>query len=172
MPELAARLAMDPEDAIQEAVLLSIAGCVLLIACANVANLLLARARARAREIAIRLAIGASRRRLLQQLLTESLLLALAGGAAGLLLALFGINFLASVRLPTSLPIWLVARLDTRVLVFAVAASVLSGVIFGVAPALHSLRTDLTGTLKAGESSRRSRRLFGTARHRSTLINR
>ena len=153
MPELAARLAMDPEDGIQEAVLLSIAGCVLLIACANVANLLLARARARAREIAIRLAIGASRRRLLQQLLTESLLLALAGGAAGLLLALFGINFLASVRLPTSLPIWLVARLDTRVLVFAVAASVLSGVIFGVAPALHSLRTDLTGTLKAGESS-------------------
>ncbi len=153
MPELQARMRIDPGDATQVALLLAIAGLVLLIACANVASLLLSRARARAREIAIRLAIGASRARLLQQLLTESLLLAVAGGAAGLALALFGIQFISSLRLPTALPLWLVAHLDLRVLLFCAGASLLSGVIFGIAPALHTLKADLSGTLKAGDAA-------------------
>jgi len=153
MPELQARMRVDPDDALQTAIFLAIAGLVLLIACANVASLLLSRARARSREIAIRMAIGASRARLLRQLLTESLLLALAGGVAGLGLALLGINFFSSIRLPTALPLWLVAHLDLRVLGFCAIASVVSGVVFGVAPALHTLRTDLSGTLKAGDAA-------------------
>lgn len=153
MPELHARMRVDPDDALQTAIFLAIAGLVLLIACANVASLLLSRARARSREIAIRLAIGASRARLLRQLLTESLLLAVAGGAAGLGLALLGIEFFSTIRLPTALPLWLVAHLDLRVLAFCAVASVLSGVVFGIAPALHTLRTDLSGTLKAGDAA-------------------
>jgi predicted permease len=153
MPELQARMRVDPDDALQTAIFLAIAGLVLLIACANVASLLLSRARARSREIAIRLAIGASRTRLLRQLLTESLLLAFAGGAAGLGLALVGIKFFSAIRLPTALPLWLVAHLDMRVLAFCAVASALSGIVFGIAPALHTLRTDLSGTLKSGDAA-------------------
>lgn len=153
MEELQARTRIDPDDAMQTAILLAIAGLVLLIACANVASLLLSRARARSREIAIRLAIGASRGRLLRQLLTESLLLSILGGAAGLALAQFGIQFFSSIRMPTTLPLFLVAHLDLRVLAFCAGASVLSGVVFGIAPALHTLRTDLSGTLKSGDAA-------------------
>ena len=153
MPELQYRESVDPGDAAQMVILLAIAGLVLLIACANVASLLLSRARARAREIAIRLAIGAGRGRLLRQLLTESLLLSLAGGAAGLGLAMLGIRFLGSIRLPLSLPLWLVEQLDVRVLLFCAASALLSGVVFGIAPALHTLRTDLGATLKAGDAA-------------------
>ncbi len=153
MPELEARMRKFPDDALQTAIFLAIAGLVLLIACANVASLLLSRARARSREIAIRLAIGASRARLFRQLLTESLLLALAGGAAGLGVALVGIRFFSTIRLPTALPLWLVAHLDLRVLASCAIASILSGVVFGIAPALHLLRTDLSGTLKSGDSA-------------------
>jgi predicted permease len=153
MTELQARMRVDPDDALETAIFLAIAGLVLLIACANVASLLLSRARARSREIAIRLAIGASRARLLRQLLTESLLLAFAGGAAGLGLALVGIKFFSAIRLPTALPLWLVAHLDMRVLAFCAVASTLSGIVFGIAPALHTLRTDLSGTLKSGDAA-------------------
>lgn len=153
MPELQARVSVDPDDALQTAIFLAIAGLVLLIACANVASLLLSRARARSREIAIRLAIGAGRARLLRQLLTESLVLATVGGAAGLTLAMLGIQFFSTIRLPTALPVWLVARLDLRVLFFCLAASLVSGVVFGIAPALHTLRTDLSGTLKSGDAA-------------------
>lgn len=153
MPELEARMKIDPEDAAQSLILLSIAGLVLLIACANVANLLLSRARARSREIAIRLAIGAGRGRLLRQLLTESLLLAFAGGAAGMVLAMFSMNFLGSLRFPTTLPLWLVTKLDVRVLIFCLIASALSGIIFGLTPAWQALKADLSGTLKAGDTT-------------------
>ncbi len=153
MTELQARMRVDPDDALETAIFLAIAGLVLLIACANVASLLLSRARARSREIAIRLAIGASRARLVRQLLTESLLLAFAGGAAGLGLALVGIKFFSAIRLPTALPLWLVAHLDMRVLAFCAVASALSGIVFGIAPALHTLRTDLSGTLKSGDAA-------------------
>jgi macrolide transport system ATP-binding/permease protein len=133
------------------ALLLSIAGLVLIIACANVANLLLSRARARSREIAIRLAIGAGRARLFRQFLTESLLLAILGGAAGLVMAMASMQFLASVRMPTEFPLSLVVPVDARVLAFCALASLASGLIFGFAPALQMLKTDLTGTLKAGD---------------------
>ncbi len=153
MPELQARIRMEPDDALQVAILLAITGLVLVIACANVASLLLARARARSREIAIRLAIGAGRARLFRQLLTESMLLSLAGGAAGLLLSALSIQFFSSIRLPIGFPVWLVTQVDMRVLIFCAAASVISGIAFGVAPALHTMKSDLSSTLKAGDSA-------------------
>ncbi len=113
--------------------------------------LLLSRARARSREIAIRLAIGAGRARLLRQLLTESLLLAILGGAAGLAMAMACMQFLSSIRMPTDFPISLVVPMDTRVLFFCAVPSLASGLIFGLAPALQMLKTDLTGTLKSGD---------------------
>jgi len=151
LPESYARVRIDPEVPVLVALLLAIAGLVLLIACANVANLLLVRARARSREIAIRLAIGAVRWRLLRQLLTESLLLSVLGGAAGLFLASMGMQYLSAIRLPTDFPVRLVVPMDQRVLIFSIAASLVSGLVFGLAPALQMLKTDLTGTLKAGD---------------------
>jgi len=158
LPEIDARKRMDSELAPLVALLLSVAGLVLIIACANVASLLLSRARSRSREIAIRLAIGAGRARLLRQFLTESLLLATLGGAAGLVMALACMQFLSSIRMPTAFPISLVVQLDARVLAFCAAASVASGLIFGFAPALQMLKTDLTGTLKAGDLAVSGRR--------------
>jgi putative ABC transport system permease protein len=151
LPEQEARLRSDPDVPALVALLLAIAGLVLLIACTNVANLLLVRARARSREIAIRLAIGAGRGRLFRQLLTESLLLAVFGGAVGLALAAAGMQFISSLRLPTDFPLGLVVPVDERVLVFSIALSLLSGLIFGLAPAFRMTKTDLTGTLKAGD---------------------
>ncbi|HEY9232393.1 MAG TPA: ABC transporter permease, partial [Blastocatellia bacterium] len=132
-------------------ILLAVVGCVLLIACVNVANLLLVRAAAREREMAIRLALGAGRGRLIRQLLTESMLLALVGGGAGFLLAVWGVDLLKSVA-PGDTPRLAQVQVNLGVLGFTLAASLATALICGLIPALQSSRADLQQALK--ESSR------------------
>ncbi len=129
-------------------VLMCMVGLVLLIACFNVANLLIARALSRQKEIAVRLALGASRRQLLRQLLIESLLLSLSGGAAGLLLSGLMIRALLGFLPTGDSPLLLSADLDMRVLTFSAALAVLTGLLFGVAPAFQALQLDIWSTLK------------------------
>jgi predicted permease len=138
---------------------LCISGLVLLVACANVANLMLARATTRAKEIGIRLAIGAGRGRIARQLLTESVLLAMLGGLLGLAFAYAGAGLIQATVPPVPYPISLEFGLDGYVLKWMVLVSLLTGVIFGLAPASLAARTDLVAVIKgaAGQSQRRRR---------------
>ncbi|HEV1995215.1 MAG TPA: ABC transporter permease [Candidatus Acidoferrum sp.] len=124
---------------------------VLLVACTNVAGLLLSRARTRTREIAVRLAMGAGRFRLIRLLLTESLVLACLGGLGGIAVGYGAIKFLSTFRIPTELPVTIPFRMDTRVLLASLALSVLSALLCGLAPALQSTRVDLVNGLKSAD---------------------
>jgi len=149
-------------------ILMSMVGLVLVIACVNVANLLLARAAARQREVGIRLAVGASRWRVVRQLLAESLLLACLGGAVGCALAWWGSRVLVALISPVSNPLLLDLDPDPRVLGFAAAVCLATGLLFGLAPAFRATRVDLAAALKGG---RLNLRASGTRLHvMKTLI--
>ena len=157
-------------------VLLGAVGCVLLIACANVANLLLARATGRQKEMAIRTAIGAGSARLVRQLLTESLLLSAVGGAVGLLLAAWGVQALIAALGRTIMqgagiiPRFQEIGIDLPVLGFTVALTLVTGIVFGLAPALQSTNLDLNGLLKDSAGPARGEFKFGGRSSRATLV--
>jgi predicted permease len=156
MPELSAR----PEPGLggfvstAMVVFMALVGLVLLIACANVANLILARANGRRKEIATRTALGASRWRMMKQLFTESILLALCGGIVGLVFARWAAMALMAIHIPTELPLRLFdLRVDWRIFAFSFIAALVTGVAAGMIPALQASRTDLADVLKAGGRS-------------------
>ena len=151
-PEKLARPEPDPENPIPATSIafMSLAALVLLVACFNIANVLLVRATVRQREMAIRAALGAGRGRLVRQYLTESLLLALLGGGAGLALAYWASGFLSSLRLGTDLPLRFDFRPDARVYVFALAAVLFTGLFVGMMPALRAARNNVSAVLHEG----------------------
>jgi macrolide transport system ATP-binding/permease protein len=156
--ELQARIAQSPPDAMLIAMLSTLALAVLFVACANVAGLLTSRAPVRAREMALRLAIGAGRGRLVRQLVTESLLIAIAGGVLGLGVGYAGMTLFRQIELPTDLPIMISFQMDRRALLFSLAVAVTSAVLFGLVPAIQATRTDLTAVMKASDSVAPGRR--------------
>jgi predicted permease len=142
--------------------MMTLAGVVLLIACANIMNLMLSRSSARSREIALRLAVGAGRARLIRQLLTESLLIAICGGALGLVIAQASANVFSRFRIPSDIPMVLDFGIDSQVLLFVLLVSMASAILFGLAPALQSTRPDLVVALKSGTvAAGRPQRLLG-----------
>jgi predicted permease len=165
--EVQMRVKQSPPNAALVAMLLMLALCVLLVACANVTGLLLSRARARAREMAVRLAIGAGRGALVRQLLLESLLLAIAGGLAGIGVAYGGTSFFNSIPIPVDVPLAYHVSVDQRMLLFTIAATLISTLLFGLTPALQTTRLDLVAALKAADAdSAGKRRLWG----RNTIV--
>jgi len=165
--ELQLRVAQGPEVTTMVTMLGTLGICVLLVACANVAGLLLSRARARSREIAVRLAIGAGRGALVRQLLLENLMVAAAGGVGGVFVADVFADLWRRIPIPFDMPIVFAIGVDRRVLLFTLAVSVVSTLLFGLAPALQATRPDLVRALKAGDAySLGKRRLWG----RNTMV--
>ncbi|NOT34873.1 MAG: ABC transporter permease [Candidatus Eisenbacteria bacterium] len=169
---LSARVASFREEFVDDvgpmlAVLMAAVGFVLLIACANVANLLLARGAGRQREIALRFALGATRGRIVRQLLTESIIVSLLGGLFGILLAVWGRDLVLS-SIPLPLPFWMDFSTDPNTLLFTIGASMLAALLAGLAPALQTSQVDVHEALKEGGLHGTSGR--GRSRLRSTLV--
>jgi putative ABC transport system permease protein len=150
--ELAFRVRQSPPNAALVVMLFVLALCVLLVACANVTGLLLSRARARSREMAVRLAIGAGRGALVRQLLLENFLLALVGAALGIAVAYGGISYFNRIPIPTDVPLDFHASIDRRMLFFTIAAALASTFVFGLWPALQTTRLNLVPALKAADA--------------------
>jgi putative ABC transport system permease protein len=156
--ELQERFASDPVDGYLVVMLATLAIAVLFVACANVAGLLASRAPARAREMALRLSIGAGRGRLVRQLITESLLLSVVGGLFGLGLGYAAMRLFRQIEMPTDLPFLLTFEMDRRAILFSTLVAAISAVIFGLVPAVHASRTDVNAVMKAGEAVAPGRR--------------
>ncbi len=156
--EVQARIKGIPQMLAMAIMLMTLAGAVLLVACANVAVLLTSRAPVRAREIALRLAIGAGRVRLIRQLITESLMLAVAGALVGIALGYGGVVLLRGITYPSDVPVVFVFQIDQRALAFSLAVALASVLLFGLGPALQTTRTDLTGALKNSDAAPVGRR--------------
>jgi predicted permease len=166
--ELRNRIAQAPPNAMLIAMLTVLAASVLLVACANVAGLLTSRAPVRAREIALRLAIGAGRPRVIRQLMTESVLIALIGGVLALGVGYAGVMLFRQVQFPTDLPIAPVFELDRRALALSLAAALASAIVFGLAPAFQATRAELNAVMKPTDAAG-----FGGRRHwgRALLVS-
>jgi predicted permease len=160
--ELQTRIDQDPIDAALSAMLLTLSAAVLLVACINVASLLTSRAPARSKEMALRLAVGAGRTRLIRQLITESLLVSLAGGLLGVGVGYLGVLVFRQIQIPTDLPITLSVQLNSRVLFFSLAVALFSVFLFGLIPALQTTRVDLASAMKTGDAAASGRqRVWG-----------